>query len=467
MLATCLVDLNGHFRYTECCLSESKLISSCSQEYEVPNSDLNAGAATNRRKVGGGDADDDGPVDAPNGGVAKGKAGPAAPTPMQPATFTSSQIKFCKALMSDLMSKKHVAYAWPFYKPVDAVALEIPDYYEIIKKPMDLGTAKKKLDDGLYRSAAEFGADIRLIFTNCYRYNPPEYDVVKMARKTSEVFEARFSKLPLDAPPAPVPTKAPPPSKPAVPVAVPVPVPVAVPAPAPAPAPAKAPPPQPAPLAPQKQSAVLQKDCAELERETAMCQQWLSYFSDLAQRITALERELSSALGSVDVSTGLIRAPPPINVQTHTQPAASASASAAAAAPVSASRRTTRHSSGGVGPDSSPPAAPVPPAKSVKTPLASQPAAPAPVQNAAAVLAAARAHAADVQAQMAPSAPNVALQPQLPGSHAIDAAASQTGSKRAPKNAPAAKPRGKQQPVQAQPPGMLSERTCQIHRFFI
>ena len=29
----------------------------------------------------------------------------------------------------------------------------------------------------------EFAADVRLMFTNCYKYNPPEHDVVKMGRK--------------------------------------------------------------------------------------------------------------------------------------------------------------------------------------------------------------------------------------------------------------------------------------------
>ena len=34
-----------------------------------------------------------------------------------------------------------------------------------------------------FRTPAEFAADMRLIFTNCYKYNPPEHDVVAMARK--------------------------------------------------------------------------------------------------------------------------------------------------------------------------------------------------------------------------------------------------------------------------------------------
>ena len=35
--------------------------------------------------------------------------------------------------------------ARPFLKPVDTELLNIPDYLEIIQKPMDFGTIKKKL----------------------------------------------------------------------------------------------------------------------------------------------------------------------------------------------------------------------------------------------------------------------------------------------------------------------------------
>ena len=34
-----------------------------------------------------------------------------------------------------------------------------------------------------YREALQFAADIRLMFSNCYKYNPPDHDVVAMARK--------------------------------------------------------------------------------------------------------------------------------------------------------------------------------------------------------------------------------------------------------------------------------------------
>lgn len=34
-----------------------------------------------------------------------------------------------------------------------------------------------------YHDAQEFASDVRLMFSNCYKYNPPDHDVVAMARK--------------------------------------------------------------------------------------------------------------------------------------------------------------------------------------------------------------------------------------------------------------------------------------------
>jgi hypothetical protein len=43
-------------------------------------------------------------------------------------------------------------HGWPFHSPVDTVKLRLPDYFTIIKKPMDLGTIKKRLDNNYYWS---------------------------------------------------------------------------------------------------------------------------------------------------------------------------------------------------------------------------------------------------------------------------------------------------------------------------
>ncbi|XP_073680258.1 bromodomain-containing protein 3a isoform X3 [Garra rufa] len=108
----------------------------------------------------------------------------------------SEQLKYCEVILKEMLSKKHAAYAWPFYKPVDAEALELHDYHDIIKHPMDLSTVKKKMDSREYQDAQSFAADVRLMFSNCYKYNPPDHEVVAMARKLQDVFEMRFAKMP-------------------------------------------------------------------------------------------------------------------------------------------------------------------------------------------------------------------------------------------------------------------------------
>lgn len=108
----------------------------------------------------------------------------------------SEQLKYCNHILKEMLSKKHSAYAWPFYKPVDAEALQLHDYHDIIKYPMDLSTVKKKMDAGEYQDAQAFAADVRLIFSNCYKYNPAHHDVVIKARKLQGIFEQRFAKMP-------------------------------------------------------------------------------------------------------------------------------------------------------------------------------------------------------------------------------------------------------------------------------
>eukprot|EP00126_Sphaerothecum_destruens_P010435 Sdes_comp20742_c0_seq1m16613 len=107
-------------------------------------------------------------------------------------------LKFCKDLLKELMSPKHETYAWPFLTPVDPQALQIPDYFDIIRKPMDLSTVKSKLERRIYTSSQEFASDIRLIFTNCYRYNRPEDDITGMGKQLQSVFELKFAYCPDD-----------------------------------------------------------------------------------------------------------------------------------------------------------------------------------------------------------------------------------------------------------------------------
>lgn len=48
----------------------------------------------------------------------------------------------------------------------------MPDYYEIIRDPMDLFTMMNKIDLHKYQTAQEFLKDIDLICSNALEYNP-------------------------------------------------------------------------------------------------------------------------------------------------------------------------------------------------------------------------------------------------------------------------------------------------------
>ena len=51
--------------------------------------------------------------------------------------------------------------------------LGLPDYFNIITKPMDLGTVKRRLENNYYWCAKECQEDISQMFNNCYLYNKP------------------------------------------------------------------------------------------------------------------------------------------------------------------------------------------------------------------------------------------------------------------------------------------------------
>ncbi len=46
-----------------------------------------------------------------------------------------------------------------------------PQYYERIKKPMDLSQIRMKINDNAYSTREEFLSDIRLIYENSQAYN--------------------------------------------------------------------------------------------------------------------------------------------------------------------------------------------------------------------------------------------------------------------------------------------------------
>ncbi|XP_020887815.1 transcription factor GTE11 isoform X2 [Arabidopsis lyrata subsp. lyrata] len=113
----------------------------------------------------------------------------SATKPEPVTTSTMLRMKQCETLLKRLMSQQH---CWLFNTPVDMVKLNIPDYFTIIKHPMDLGTVKSKLTSGTYSSPSEFSADVRLTFRNAMTYNPSDNNVYRFADTLSKFFEVRW-----------------------------------------------------------------------------------------------------------------------------------------------------------------------------------------------------------------------------------------------------------------------------------
>ncbi|VAH57241.1 unnamed protein product [Triticum turgidum subsp. durum] len=125
--------------------------------------------------------------------VLRGAKGRFLPTKPRPETSTvlpeATILKQCESILKKLMTQK---FSHIFNVPVDVEKLNIPDYNEIIKHPMDLGTIKKQLDSGSYTSPFDFAADVRLTFNNAITYNPRGHAVHDMAIQLNKMFESRW-----------------------------------------------------------------------------------------------------------------------------------------------------------------------------------------------------------------------------------------------------------------------------------
>ncbi|KAK4516715.1 Nucleolar GTP-binding protein 1 [Mucor velutinosus] len=94
----------------------------------------------------------------------------------------------CEKLLTDL--KNYTEHSTPFLTKVSK--REAPDYYEVIKNPMDLGTVSKKLKAFQYKNKKEFANDLHLIYQNCLDYNTDPHSeyrkhAIAMRRKTDRL----------------------------------------------------------------------------------------------------------------------------------------------------------------------------------------------------------------------------------------------------------------------------------------
>ncbi|KAJ8796085.1 hypothetical protein J1605_018233 [Eschrichtius robustus] len=92
--------------------------------------------------------------------------------------------------------------SWPFLKLVSKI--QVPDYYDIIKKPIALNIIREKVNKCEYKLASEFIDDIELMFSNCFEYNPRNTSEAKAGTRLQAFFHIQAQKLGLNVTPGSV-----------------------------------------------------------------------------------------------------------------------------------------------------------------------------------------------------------------------------------------------------------------------
>ena len=96
--------------------------------------------------------------------------------------------------------------AWPFLEPVDPVALQIPEYFDVIRHPMDLSTIRTRL--GSYSGWTELQSDLDLMLDNAIVFNnAPNHPIAQIARRLRISIIARLSTIMPPRPASPPKTK--------------------------------------------------------------------------------------------------------------------------------------------------------------------------------------------------------------------------------------------------------------------
>eukprot|EP01114_Cavostelium_apophysatum_P014276 TRINITY_DN3658_c0_g1_i1.p1 TRINITY_DN3658_c0_g1~~TRINITY_DN3658_c0_g1_i1.p1 ORF type:complete len:928 (+),score=296.49 TRINITY_DN3658_c0_g1_i1:268-3051(+) len=120
-----------------------------------------------------------------------------------PPELSEEELSQLQLTLQEVVEKIRVHDAsWPFHKPVDRT--EVPDYYDIIKDPIDLEMITKRVFAGNYYITKEiFLADVKRMCDNCRVYNHPETEYYKCANEIENEFvkkSARFFRKVDDVP---------------------------------------------------------------------------------------------------------------------------------------------------------------------------------------------------------------------------------------------------------------------------
>ncbi|XP_044127439.1 bromodomain adjacent to zinc finger domain protein 1A isoform X2 [Bufo gargarizans] len=103
------------------------------------------------------------------------------------------ELSACEQLVVELVRHND---SWPFMRLVSK--LQVPDYFDIIKRPIALNIIREKVNKCEYNSASEFVTDVELMFSNCFEYNSVDSNEAKAGVKLQTFFINEANKLGLE-----------------------------------------------------------------------------------------------------------------------------------------------------------------------------------------------------------------------------------------------------------------------------
>ncbi|XP_068631569.1 transcription initiation factor TFIID subunit 1 [Battus philenor] len=120
---------------------------------------------------------------------------------INPLLDDNDQVALSFILENLLTTKlKVMPEAWPFVKPVNKK--QVKDYYNVIKRPIDMETMGKKIQAHKYHSREDFLKDVQLLVDNCRAYNGVNSQftrqaetILKVTRESLEQFGEHVSQL--------------------------------------------------------------------------------------------------------------------------------------------------------------------------------------------------------------------------------------------------------------------------------
>ena len=86
--------------------------------------------------------------------------------------------KQCQSVMNKICAR---SISQVFYYPIDPIQDNCPNYFDIVKNPMDLGTIRRNLRNNKYTSVAEWKRDMELVWSNSILFNTEDSTVGVMA----------------------------------------------------------------------------------------------------------------------------------------------------------------------------------------------------------------------------------------------------------------------------------------------